>query len=880
MMRTIALALLAGSALAQDEHYTVEYFPTPPGAVLEVGGMDFFSDGSLALSTRRGQVWILENPDCEEPAQARFRLFAEGLREGLGLNIVDDQLYVLQRGELSRLSDSDGDGRCDTIETVANDWGLSGNYHEFAYGLPRFPDGDFLVTLNVSFFNPKWWHGKSPVPYRGWALKVSPQGHVQPWACGLRSPCGLGRDADGNMLITDNQGDWVAVCPIYHLRRGGFYGHPASLEWTPEYRASGAQASDEVPPAAAATRREPAAIWIPYKWSRSTGNLVPDLGQGSFGPFGRQLFVAELTNGMVLRAGMERVQGRLQGWITPFRQKIGSVVRVAFSPEGDTLFCGMTNRGWGGRPPADGLARIRYLGGTPFAIHTVHLLQDGFALTFTTPLAEATDLSGVKVSQYDYNYWWEYGSPPQHLTEREVRGLELSKDRRMLTVHVDGLEAGMVAKIELGDLGDETGRKLEVPEVHYTVNQLPEGPPASAHVSKIVPPPPSKESSFEGWLMLSWGDPLDRFEGSGWNLRNAVLDRADPTRFDLTEGSGALVNSGPDASNFVSKESFGDCKLHLGFMLPKGGDSGLLLMGRYELQLADSTDAGEPGVDDCGAIRPTETWAGAPPRYNGFRGPGEWHELDVVFEAPRFDAAGHKTRNARFESVQIDGKGVQEGIELPGATLGAPFQDEVPLGPLLLESGPSLVAFRDIRLLPTRLPDRGEGWTPLFTEADIDDWLVDGDAYWEFDGDTLVGTGPEGYCFTPRGDYRSFELRARIKISDGGQSGLYFRATPSEGRPQGYEVQVNSSYPDPEKCGSLYGIAPIKADLIPADTWARYYVRCEEVEQGIHIHIELNGVTIVDRVDTRRFGPGHIALEQHHEGSVVSITDVAIRELD
>src|SRR5262249_31227130 len=162
-----------------------DYLKPPDGAVLEVGGMDFLSDGRLLVSTRRGQVWLVDHPLDADPAAARFSLFAEGLDEGLGLKVLpgkgthgkaEDEIYVLQRSELSRLRDIDGDGRVDHIDAVASDWGLSGNYHEFAYGLPADAQGNLFMSLNVSFLSPEWWHGESAVPWRGWLLQVSPGG--------------------------------------------------------------------------------------------------------------------------------------------------------------------------------------------------------------------------------------------------------------------------------------------------------------------------------------------------------------------------------------------------------------------------------------------------------------------------------------------------------------------------------------------------------------------------------------------------------------------------------------------------------------------------------------------------------------------------------
>ena len=88
----------------------------------------------------------------------------------------------------------------------------------------------------------------------------------------LRGPNGIAIDSKDRLFVTDNQGDWVASSPIYHIHEGSFYGHPKSLDWTESYRAAGKLAHDEIPPAEASVGREAPAIWIPYKWSRSTGN--------------------------------------------------------------------------------------------------------------------------------------------------------------------------------------------------------------------------------------------------------------------------------------------------------------------------------------------------------------------------------------------------------------------------------------------------------------------------------------------------------------------------------------------------------------------------------------------------------------------------------
>ena len=510
----------------EQSAYTVEQYQLPEGCVLEVGGMDFLSDGRLVVSTRRGQVWIVENPLAEKIEDAKVTLFHEGLWEGLGLDVKNDVIHVVQRGELSALEDTDGDGRCDTVTTVTDDWGLSGHYHEFAFGLPRDAEDNWWVGLNVSFGNPEWWHGRSIVPYRGWILRVSPNGEVTPWASGLRSPNGIALDSQDRLFVTDNQGDWVASSPIYHIVEGGFYGHPKSLNWTDPYRAAGKVAHDEIPPAEAALDRESPAVWIPYEWSRSTGNLLEDRTGGKFGIPEGQFVVAELTNGMILRAGFETVQGATQGWVTPLVQKIGSVNRVIQAPDG-TVICGLTNRGWGGLPPADGLMRVRWNGEPKFEIESMSLVDAvddsspyGFELTFSEPLSDKWMPSDDTVSlvQYDYDYWWEYGSPERHMETLLLASHELSEDRKTLTCRFEMLLPAMCVRLTLEGASSAIGNDLLHPTISYTINQLPSGPVTNAYVAKIVPPPPSRGDANVGVLRLSWGDALGQFESEGWEL--------------------------------------------------------------------------------------------------------------------------------------------------------------------------------------------------------------------------------------------------------------------------------------------------------------------------------------------------------------------------
>ena len=175
-------------------------------------------------------------------------------------------------------------------------------------------------------------------------------------------------------------------------------------------------------------------------------------------------------------------------------------------------------------------------------------------------------------------------------------------------------------------------------------------------------------------------------------------------------GTGAIVN-GPTGrtSHFFSKAEFGDIEAHIEFMVSKGSNSGVYFMGRYEIQVYDSYGVEKdeyPGIE-CGGIyqrwdenRDPKGYEGHSPRVNASRAPGQWQTFDVIFRAPRFDDAGRKVSNARFEKVVHNGIVIHEDVELTGPTRAGAYNDEKPAGPLMLQGDHGPVAYRNIRVEP------------------------------------------------------------------------------------------------------------------------------------------------------------------------------------
>jgi hypothetical protein len=469
---------------AEAVHYKIVTVPTPDEAVLEVGGMAFRADGKLLACTRRGDVWLISNPEFEDPEKVHFKKFATGLHEALGLAVDGKDVYVVQRPELTKLVDTDGDDVADEYLTVCDKFGVSGDYHEFAFGPARDKDGNFFLTLNVGFGGGH----QSRAPWRGWCVKITPKGELIPWATGLRSPNGINFSPDGDLFYVDNQGEWVATCKMHHLKPGDYYGHPAGLRWVkdspyaktiPEKHLSGMLYDGQkgqngvsgMPPLT------PPCIWFPYgRMGQSASEPRWDTTGGKFGPFAGQCFVGDQMKSIVMRVFLEKINGKYQGACFPFRSGFQcGVNRLVFGPDG-SLYAGQTARGWGslgGKPY--GLQRLVYTGVLPFEIYSMQLTKTGFDLTFTKSLdvAAAEKLESYNMLSFTHNYWSTYGSPEEDKKPEKITAVSVSADKKTVSLAVTGFKPGRIYEVHVDGVKSADGGSVLHPEGYYTLNEVP-----------------------------------------------------------------------------------------------------------------------------------------------------------------------------------------------------------------------------------------------------------------------------------------------------------------------------------------------------------------------------------------------------------------------
>ena len=486
----------SGDLVAREEKYWKRTpLPVPDGIVLEASGIAPVAGKRLLVTTRRGEVWWVDGAYDEKP-QPKFTLFASGLHEPLGIIAAPPPrkgFYVAQRQELTRIEDTDGDGRADLFETVAK-LPISGSYHEYAFGPVLAPNGNLRLTLNVAFGGAT----QAPAPWRGWMIEVTPDGQVTPIAAGLRSPCGFLVTSKGEWFFAENQGEWVGSGRITHVAPGDFAGHPASLAWS---RAPGSTVKlrpediqdFELPMHEVAKRLpgvKPPAVWLPHTaLGISNAGIIEDDTGGKFGPFAGQFFLADQGQSKVVRLTLEAVKGVWQGAAYPFREGFDcGIIRIAYG-EGGVMFAGETARGWGSVGPKQfGLERLAWTGQVPFEIKEVRAQPDGFVLTFTQPVDRATaeKPESYAIAGFTYLYHKAYGSAPVNRLACPVRKVQVASDGLSVRIAAACLREGYVHEIKAAGLRAASGGDpLLHANAYYTMNRIPDG-------DRIIPLDPSE----------------------------------------------------------------------------------------------------------------------------------------------------------------------------------------------------------------------------------------------------------------------------------------------------------------------------------------------------------------------------------------------------
>lgn len=423
-------------------------------------GLDFFSDGRLAICTLNGDVWVVSGVD-ESLEKLSWRRYATGLYEPLGLRVVKDRVHVLGRDQITRLHDMNDDGEADFYENFNNDAPASANYHGFAMDLGTDSRGNFYYTRAGQRMHPD-------LPLHGALLRVSPDGSmIEPVAAGLRAANGLGIGPGDLITVGDNQGNWIPSSRINVIKQGGFYGY------MPHVTAAGGSPRDDY---------DRPLCWIPVTVDNSGGSQVWS-DEKRFGPLSGRMFHTSYGRASVMLVMTQKLDdGVYQGGVVrmPFRFDSG-VMRGRVNPkDGQLYLCGL--RGWQTDGNRDGtLVRVRHTGKPLYMPTGFRVVAGGIELTFSQPLDPETaeDVGSYGVQQWNYLWGEQYGSPEfsvkepgkQGRDEVPVESAKLLPDKRTVLLSIPDLTPVMQMQIDL-DVDAADGTNIH-DTMWLTINRVP-----------------------------------------------------------------------------------------------------------------------------------------------------------------------------------------------------------------------------------------------------------------------------------------------------------------------------------------------------------------------------------------------------------------------
>jgi hypothetical protein len=443
---------------------------------LRFGGFDFIDEDSAALSTWNGDVWVVRglSGDWKE---LKWQRIAAGLFQTLGLKVVDGEIYVNGRDQITKLIDLNGDGETDHFKVFNRDVYITENFHEFAFDLQTDKAGNFYFAKG----GPVRRGGRGfekIVPHHGIVAKISPDGEkFEVVATGLRAPGGLGIGPEGQITTGENEGTWQPVCKINLVSAGEtpvFFG-------TEDTR----QGLSDAP------YTEPL-VYLPMDVDNSGGSQVwvPDFAK--FGLKTGELLHLSYGKSSILRVLPVVHNGKLQGGVVKLPIKLqSSAMRARFHPDGSMYVLGF--RGWqtnAAKPSA--FQRIRFNEDVGLNVpEKLEYTERGVKITFPVKLDSelVEDTTSYSVQRWDYVRGPQYGSgefsvdqPDEEARKKaleseskkqrkrddvEVQEARLLEDGKTVELVIEGMKPSMSLKVGY-DLEDLDGEVLNS-EIHATV---------------------------------------------------------------------------------------------------------------------------------------------------------------------------------------------------------------------------------------------------------------------------------------------------------------------------------------------------------------------------------------------------------------------------
>jgi len=544
----------------EDVHPSFDLYQARPDSFKpKVGGMDFKSDGRLVVSTwdAAGSVYILDNVHTGDTTKMKAKRIAFGLAEPLGVKVVNDTIYVMQKHEITRLIDTNGDDIIDEYHTLCDDWKVSSNFHEFGFGL-AYKDGNFYATLATAI-NPGGASTQPQIPDRGKVIKVNKNtGKLTFVASGLRTPNGIGIGYKGDLFVADNQGDWLPSSKIVHVREGAWFG---SRSVDPE----GTKDKKENHPV----------VWLPQD---EIGNSPSTPLALDLGPYKGQMIHGEVTHGGIKRVFVEEINDQLQGCVFRFIQGLeAGVNRLTWGPDGSLYVGGIGNPGnWGQAGKLHyGLQRLVYNNKSTFEMLAVRAKSNGMEIEFTEPLEEG---DGWNTGHYEVKQWYykptiEYGGPKLNEKKLTIKSASVSDDRKKVFLEFDGQKDNHMIYIRLKKrFVSENNHSIWSTEAWYTMNFVPKNIAGEVKKCPYTFAPNTLNAAeikngwtllFDGKSMAGWRNFRKKTIGKSWVINeNAIHLDAKPNKdghWQAPDGGDIITDKAYENFDFKYEWKIGNC---------------------------------------------------------------------------------------------------------------------------------------------------------------------------------------------------------------------------------------------------------------------------------------------------------------------------------
>ena len=376
------------------------------------------------------------------------------MAEPLGIKVVDGEIYVLQKQELTKLIDTDGDEIIDEYQKICDSWNVTSHYHEFAFGLV-YKDGSFYATLATDLGSEY-----KNVAHRGKVVRISKDGsEIEFIAEGFRTPNGIAEGPDGALYVADNQGNWIPTSKIVRVEKGKFYGFKhADWDRVKDY--------EEQPPL----------VWLPHVEISNSPSQPAIL---NIGPYKDQMIHGDVTHGGIKRVFIDEVGGVKQGTVFRFMQGLDAGInRIVWGPDGDLYAGGV---GSGGNWRHNGrlwyaLHRFKYNQKSTFEMLAVRAKSNGMEIELTEAVAASTLLAieDFEVEQYYYVATEQYGGPKMGEERLKVVSVNLSDDRKRIFLEIEGIKERRVVYIHIKKpFKSENDHALWSTETWYTMTKKP-----------------------------------------------------------------------------------------------------------------------------------------------------------------------------------------------------------------------------------------------------------------------------------------------------------------------------------------------------------------------------------------------------------------------